>query len=370
MKTQPLYIFAGGGSGGHLYPGLAVANALQAMQVDARILFLCTQRQIDADILGNSGFEYKCQPVIPVPRKPFLWPDFLKRWNQSKKITRQLIEQNNVKAILGLGGFASGAALGVAAKCNISAAMLNPDAVPGKANKHCAKYVQQIFLQWPYTADYFGKYQSRCIVTGCPIRDGFARKDDTKTSIDIEPNKKLLLIVGGSLGGRTLNNAVATMFKTNHQLMSNDWQILHITGNNDYQEIVQTYKDNNLAIKVVNYVSDMDKILPHVDLAIGRAGASTVAELTACSVPAILLPYPFHKDNHQTLNAQVATDCGAMQIVTDTKDQNKTAIALAQALMEAMEPENLTQMTQASSKLAKPDAAYTIAQKLIERSNN
>lgn len=361
-----MYILAGGGSGGHLYPGLAVAEALREIEREAGILFLCTEREIDERILGESGFSFIPQPIVPLPRKIRQVWNFYSCWRDSIGLCKGVFQKEQPRAVLGLGGFASGPALKVAAKMEIPTAMLNPDAVPGKANRFARRHAQKIFLQWETSRQYFDKDQSKCVVTGCPIRISFITKSEkrgAKRELGLEEDKKLLVSMGGSQGGHNVNRAVVTCLKGIKDI--EDWQVLHLTGKEDKKQVAEEYKQAGIEAQVWAYTEQMDKVLTAAELVIGRAGASTLAELTAAGAPSILLPYPYHKDQHQLRNAEVLAEAGAAKIVTDACDEEKTAPALALVLGDCMIEGELKKMADATSKLAQPEAAKRVAEELI-----
>ncbi len=418
-NTEPIYIFAGGGSGGHLYPGLAVAQALTKIQTAARIIFLCTKRDIDKKILdaaigngnavdttvndnnmatiaGKLHWQYCVQPVLPLPSRP--WQignlrEFISAWRQSVVLCNKLMQQYKPVAVLGLGGFASGPALKTAHKLHIPTAMLNPDCVPGKANKYCKKYADQIFVQWANTLSYFGYAQNRCLVTGCPVRDGFASistqpdNDNNKsetfdsliatTGIKLDYQRKTLLVFGGSQGGHNINTAVVKLITdiVNNpaddllEILRDNWQIVHITGKNDRQGSARHYQritaKSSLLIHTLDFTEHMAELLSITNLVISRAGASTLAELTATHTPAILLPYPYHRDNHQGLNAAVLVENNAAIMVKDYCNKDKTSVCLYTALKRCLSPGELNKMARAASSLAKPNAAQTVARYLV-----
>jgi len=377
-----LYILAGGGSGGHLYPGLAVAEALREIEPEAGILFLCTERGIDERILAESGFSFIPQSIVPLPRKVGQVWNFYSCWRDSIGLCKGILQKEQPRAVLGLGGFASGPALKVASKMEIPTAMLNPDAVPGIANRYARRYARKIFLQWETSKQYFDKDESKCVVTGCPIRQAIvqgrgARGEgrEAKCALGLAEDKKLLVVMGGSQGGHNVNQAVVACLKGMGEKRwavptLQDWQVLHLTGKADNKQVSREYEQAGIAAAIWAYTEQMDKVLAAAELVIGRAGASTLAELTAAGVPSILLPYPYHKDQHQLRNAEVLAKAGAAKIVTDTCDEEKTAKALATVLGDSMIEEQLQKMADSAQRLAQPEAARRVAEELLGMTNN
>lgn len=361
-----MYIFAGGGSGGHLYPGISVAQFLSEKQPEAEIVFLCTRRAIDKKILESFPWRVVPQPITPLPKNPLLIPKFLLNWYQSCSLTEDLCSESDGRvAVCGLGGFASGAALKTAQKLKVPTAMLNPDAVPGKANKFCQKYADRIFVQWEETVGSFGKNADICQVTGCPVRRGYWRNVG-----ELSPESlytKELLVFGGSLGGHNVNvsvvNAIKYLYSRYPQIVE-DWKILHISGEKDFEMVRKGYAELPLKTEVISYCDNMDVELKKASLVVCRAGASTLAELTSIGVGSILLPYPYHKDKHQQLNAEILSKKAAAVIVEDTTDNIKTASWLVDALKDCMDIHICYEMAIAAKNIGRSHAAETIATEL------
>jgi len=373
-----------------LYPGLAVAEALREIEPEVGILFLCTERGIDERILAETGFSFIPQPIVPLPRKVGQVWNFYSCWRDSIGLCKGILQKEHPRAVLGLGGFASGPALKVASKMAIPTAMLNPDAAPGIANRYARRHARKIFLQWETSRQYFDKDESKCVVTGCPIRKSIIEKAEessqfsvlssqkevksekrgAKRELGLAEDKKLLVAMGGSQGGRNVNRAVVTCLKgmgerVGHRPTLQEWQVLHLTGKEDMKQVTREYEQAGIAAEVWAYTEQMDKVLAAAELVIGRAGASILAELTAAGAPSILLPYPYHKDQHQLRNAEVLAEAGAAKIVTDTCDEEKTAKALATVLGDSMIEEQLQKMADSAQRLAQPEAARRVAEELI-----
>lgn len=365
--SQPLYIFAGGGSGGHLYPGISIAQQIAGRQPQAEIVFLCTSREIDKKILDGFAWRQMPQPITPVPKNPLLIAQFLRNWKASCQMTADLCLANKGRVVVcGLGGFASGAALKTAHKLGVPTAMLNPDALPGKANKFCQKYADRIFVQWRETLGAFGKYESKCVVTGSPVRAGYIRPESELSSDKLYTRE--LLIFGGSLGGHNVNSAVLSALG---QLQSSEpdllasWKIVHITGGSDYDFVKNKYAQLKYPVEILSYCHEMDKQLKKAALVICRAGASTLAELSAIGLGSILLPYPYHKDQHQFKNAEIFRSRGAAVIVEDTTRDADTAAGLIAALKRCLNKEACHSMAMAAKGIGNSKAAELIAADLM-----
>jgi len=366
MGNQPTILFAGGGTGGHLYPGLSVAQALQKIFPDARPLFLCTQREIDRIILEPTGFPFVTQPIVPpITTVPGLLR-FWKGWRETKDLIRQRVRKERPAAILGLGGYAAGVAVKYCAQHKIPAAILNPDVIPGKANQYLMRHVSTVCCQFEQTREHVSPEQrDKLKTTGCPIRPeilNLPSRADASRRLELDPNLQTLVITGASQGAQTVNAAILAVLG---DLKLQGWQILHLAGREHGVSVRDAYRalTTSPAARVIDFTPEMADVWAVADLAIARSGASTCAELAACGLPSILVPYPFHKDLHQRANAKVLADAGAAVLLEDERDPKKNAAKLRPALEPLLyDATKRRAMADAAKKLAHPDAAMHVAQ--------
>lgn len=384
-SDSPLIAFAGGGTGGHLYPALAVAAALRARLPGIRLLFFATQRPLDRRIIGATDVELIEQPLVPLGRSPWRWPGFLLGFRRSSLLCRRSIADLRPSVVVGTGGLGSVPALREASRAGIATAMLNPDAVPGRANKFLAGKVDLVFAQWAETTEHFGRMprrkRSRVLITGCPVRAAFnearqagltgGREAGVK-QFQLTDGKKTVLITGASQGARNINRAVCAnldLFKHHHR----EWQIIHLTGEGDHDEVTQAYRQAGLTDRgrsveavVLRYTEHMADALAASDLVVGRAGASSLAEITAVGRAAILMPYPYHKDRHQLANARCLENASAARIVPDRIDPEKNGPALRAAMEELMaDAGKRGMMAEASRRMGRGQAAAAVADHLL-----
>jgi UDP-N-acetylglucosamine--N-acetylmuramyl-(pentapeptide) pyrophosphoryl-undecaprenol N-acetylglucosamine transferase len=364
-----LYIFAGGGTGGHLYPGLAVAEELIARRPAAKVVFTCSNRAIDRRILDPLPYAIIPQPVRPFPKNPGGWPGFLAAWARSARLARHLVAGLHPAAVLGLGGFAAAPVVTGAAARGVPTALLNPDAVPGKANRMLAPKADVIFTQFEFSRDAFPpalRGKVRCV--GCPVRRGLlgANRVEGLARFGLRPQRQTLLIFGGSLLAEALGEAVEQLAGDLANFAAT-WQLVHISGSPSAQRIERALKDNGLAVCTQGYCDRMDLAYAAADLVLARAGAVTVAELVATGTPAVLMPYPHHADRHQFLNAAALAQAGAAVVCEDFKDPAANAGALRGVLLPLLgDAAALATMRQAAAKLtAKSSAASAVAQWLL-----
>ncbi len=371
-KKQYRIVMAGGGTGGHLYPGLAVAEALKEKLGDRiDLVWAATPRQVDQRLLSGFGANYVQQSVQPLVKKiSKIWA-FYNGWMNTCAYWKRYYRGNHVDAVLALGGYAAGPASYVASQQGIPVGLLNPDAVPGLANRFLLKRSSRIFSQWSLDESATKNIRGRVMPIGCPIRGSLLgrTREEGMRALGLNAALKTLVITGASLGARTINEAMCALMSDadfRHALAG--WQIIHLTGMEQAEVVKAAYGDvTDVPIKILDYCDDMASVWAVADLAIARAGASTCAELTACGVPAILLPYPYHKDLHQRHNAEKLVDAGAALIVDDAKDSAKNAQALRPVLTELLAGGGqLDDMAAAAKRIGKPNASRDIADQLVE----
>lgn len=362
MGEQAVYLFAGGGTGGHLFPGLAVAHALRERDPDARIVFLTTTRDLDRKLLSPTGFEQITQVVQPLASNPLRWPRFWWSWRTSVAAARRLIRRRKPRAVLGLGGYAAGPPVVAAKREGARAAILNPDAVPGRANRYLGRFASLVVTQFDVSAAHF-PIEANCQRWGCPIRATFATQPDVaqaRAHFKLDPEKPTIVVTGASQGARTINEALPLVwgeFAKNHP----DWQILHLAGEADAHETRVAYARSGAPAAVLPFTHDMHLALGAADVVVSRAGASTLAELTALGKPSVLLPYPYHRDQHQRHNAQALVDAGAAIIVEDRKSGPVNAVRIREALMQLGDSTRRAEMTVAAATLGQTNAAARVA---------
>jgi UDP-N-acetylglucosamine--N-acetylmuramyl-(pentapeptide) pyrophosphoryl-undecaprenol N-acetylglucosamine transferase len=362
-NSGPTILLAGGGTGGHLYPGIAVAEALRAARPDCRPVFLCTQREIDRVILEPTGFEFIPQPIVPPVKTVGGLLKFWKGWRETNTLVKSILTDRKPEAVIGLGGYAAGVAVKLGAQRKVPAAILNPDVIPGKANQYLMRHSQAVCCQFPQTAEHVGKeHRDKLKVTGCPIRSDIRNlppRDDARARLGLAPGLHTLVVTGASLGAQTVNEAVLEMLR---HVKLQGWQILHLSGRDHAKAVRDGYRELSVQARVIDFTPAMADVWAVADLAVARSGASSCAELTACGVPSILMPYPYHKDLHQRANAKVLADAGAAVRLDDEKDRAKNAAKLQPAIEPLLSDATKRRaMADAARGLGAPDAAERVA---------
>jgi len=351
------FIFAGGGTGGHIYPAIAVAEQIVKLHPTARIRFFCSSRSIDAQILAKAGFDYTALPAKGFSIRPGKLISFCTSFLKSYKIANRALSESKDAVVIGVGGFVAAPVCLAAHRQRVPVALLNVDIVPGRANKIIARWASEIFVQFEDTKGYFAGTKAKVSVVGCPLRSGFSNPQPQKAieQLGLDKDKKVLLITGASSGAENINAAICSVLERLDAFADN-WQIVHLTGVNNLEKVKSRYCNAKISHKVLGYFDDMPDLLAAADLVVGRSGAVSVAEYAAAAVPSICIPYPYHKDKHQYLNAHKLVDAGAAVIAEDLPWQE---------LEELMKNGSKRQeMKQNCRKIAGIDAALKIAERL------
>jgi len=362
----PLIVFAGGGSGGHLFPSLAVADAIGALRPDARFCFFATDRPIDAEILGATDHETEFQPVRPLTRKPWRWPGFTLAAARCCGRARAYFTAHSPALVIGSGGFASAPPVWVAARMNIPTAILNPDRLRGRANCALSGRVRAAFVQWAESRDRFPR-DTEVFDTGCPVRRQFGRatRNDGISAFGLDAERRTLLVTGASQGARSINRTMIRLAVWLAELRG--WQVLHVTGTADLESVRGAYVAAGVAHCCVACTSRMAEALAAADLVVSRAGASALAEMTAVGRPSILVPYPFDRNQHQLANARMLEERGAAVICEDACNDAITAKRIQSAVGELMgNNDALNRMGEAARAMGRPDAAACVARLCLE----
>jgi len=370
LSEGPLIAFAGGGTGGHLYPAIAIAEAIRERVPDARFVFFGTQRPIDDRILSRVECDTVRQTLPALSPIPWRWPSIYLGLRRAGILCRDRLAADPPAVVIGTGGMASVPAVREAHRMGIPTAILNPDALPGRANRHLASIASVVFAQWEETV---GHYPSGTDVRvlGCPIRPGFrcGERGAGIKRFGLRPDRKTLLVTGASQGARSINEAVIANLGWLESLPN--WQVLHLTGEKDHADTAHAYRNRSMTAVVVPYTDHMADVLNAADLVISRAGASTLAEVTAVGKASILMPYPYHRDQHQLANANFLARASAARIVRDGINPTINAPALRSALEELMTDDEAREaMAAAARRIGHPDAASDVAEHVLRLIEN
>ncbi len=353
-------LFAGGGTGGHLFPGIAVARELLACEPNARVLFVGSQKPIETEIVGSAGFEHIALPsVSPSLRPTRIGSSLLNNWRAYRQ-ARAILCNERPNVVVGLGGFASVPPVLAAWRAGVPIVLLEQNVIPGKATRWLSRFADTVCLPWAETAKHFSP-RIRTVVTGNPIRCEIAELVHEER---VEPSPQTLLILGGSQGATTLNNAVIAVLNS-MQAELVGWRIVHQTGAADLDAIRQRYAALSLDADVQPFFRDMAEQYRRSTCVISRAGASTLSELACAGLPAILVPLPTSAHDHQRLNARLFADHSAVLLA---EPSSPAADGWRAALVQLVSDHSLRDRLRHNiHALAQPQAANAVVEIVRER---
>lgn len=314
------YLISGGGTGGHIYPALAIAWEIKRRNKDAEILYVGTEKGLESELVPKEGFEFKTIRVQGLPRKiSFQTLKAIKELLLGINDAKRIIRDFKPDVVIGTGGYVSAPVLYAASKKGIPSLIHEQNAFPGITNKLLSKYVNRVMVTFEESKKYF-KYPEKIVLTGNPIRRSILEVDRRKAYFDlkISKDKPFLLSFGGSGGQKSLNDAMLYVIEKN---VNKDIQILHVTGNRFYDSFMEELKSKNISlrdnIKVVAYMYDMPSALSIANLVVTSAGAITLAEISALGIPSILIPKAYTAENHQEYNARAFEEKGASHLILE-----------------------------------------------------
>jgi len=342
-------VLAGGGTGGHVIPALAIAHELRALY-HAEVMFIGTPRGIENRLVPAAGFELRLVEVgalknVSVARRlqtvTALPTAIFRSW--------KILSDFQPDVVIGVGGYASGPAMLAAALSGVPTLAFEPNVVPGFANRVMAPIVSSAAVHFEETRRYF----QRCQVTGVPVRRAFFNLPPKPPG-----GPPMLLVFGGSQGAHAINQAVIQSLEVlNAQVPG--ILIIHQTGERDYNDAQAAYLRLGAQADVFPFIEDMPEMFARSDLLVCRSGASTVAEVTAAGKPAIFIPFPHAADDHQLRNAEALERAEAAVLIAEKDLTRDRLVGAVRDLLR--DPARLTRMSEASRKLSHPDAAREIA---------
>lgn len=365
MSKALRVIISGGGTGGHIFPAISIANAIKALQPDASILFIGALGRMEMQRVPAAGYEIKGLPIRGFFRP--LWKpanigvaiDYLK----SKWLAKKLLREFKPDVAVGVGGYASAAALGAANSLGIPTLIQEQNSYAGLTNKNLAAKTEKICVAYEGMERFFPA--EKIILTGNPVRqallDTTISREEAIKSLGLDPTKKTILLVGGSLGARTINES---MLQHLDLIKSSDVQFVWQTGMYYSAEIAERLKGQEIPnLKVTDFITDMGAAYQAADLVISRAGASSISEFCLIGKPVILVPSPNVAEDHQTKNALALSTRDAAIYV---KDAEAPATLLQLAINTVQDTAKLKSLSENVLKLALPDSADIIAKEVIK----
>ncbi len=345
-------VIAGGGTGGHLFPGLAIAEAFIEREAGNEVLFVGTERGIEARVLAGGRFPLKMIHAMPIKGRSFTGK-LRALWILPKAIAEALtiLKEFRPQLVLGVGGYASGPAVLAALLLRMKRAIHEQNVIPGMTNRMLKRFSQRIFVSFEETKRYFP--ERKTVVTGNPIR-----KEITASAFSRGRGDRFtLLIFGGSAGAHRINTAILEALDSLKESKSS-LRFIHQTGKEDFDLVSRGYEEKGFEAEVMPFIDEMARCYRRADLVICRSGASTVAELAVCGKASILIPYPYAAHQHQLINAQKLVDRGAAKMI---RDEGLNGSFLSQVILDLYHhPEEREKMEEAIRKIGRPKAAEEI----------
>jgi UDP-N-acetylglucosamine--N-acetylmuramyl-(pentapeptide) pyrophosphoryl-undecaprenol N-acetylglucosamine transferase len=349
-------VIAGGGTGGHLFPGMAIAEAFVEREKGNEVLFIGTERGIEAKVLPGGKFPLRTIKAKPIQGKSLV--EKLKAiWSLPMTISEALsiLRELRPQLVFGVGGYASGPTLFAAFLLGVKRAIQEQNVTPGMTNRILKWFCQRIFVSFEETKKYFP--ERKTIVTGNPIRKEFLASLQESGGETRERDRFTLLIFGGRAGAHRINQAVIEALDS-FQGIKSSLKIIHQTGREDLGFVSNAYQAKGFNALVRPFFEDMATCYRMSDLVICRAGASTVAELAVCGKAALLIPYPYAAHQHQWRNAKKLVDVGAARMILD---QELSGGVMAQVILHLYgHPEERVRMEETIRRLGRPRAAEEI----------
>lgn len=350
-------LFAGGGTGGHLFPGIAVARTLVNRYPDAEIVFVGTGRGVEGRTVMKEGFAFKRIRSAGLLGKSITGRLYALLLAPITLLdTVRILLQTRPDLVVGLGGYSAGPVVLLASLIGKTTMLLEQNAVPGMTNRLLASFVKAAAVSYEGTAMFFG---DKAFVSGNPVRKGFFDDSDFQVITSRRPH---LLVVGGSQGAHAINEAMVAAAPVIAQI-SGGIEITHQTGMADVDTVRAAYRLVKIDAKVECFFDLMEEEMRAADLVVCRAGATTLAEVAAAGRPSLIVPFPHATYDHQRSNAQVMVDAGSAELI----DEKDLGASFETRLLDLIgNRERLQAMSQAAFRLARPDAAETIVDRVTE----
>src|SRR3954471_21243719 len=344
-------ILAGGGTGGHVIPALAIAQELQR-RYEAEVLFIGTARGLENRLVPAAGFPLQLVKVGALNRV-----SLATRLRTALELPRAIftaagmLNDFHPDVVIGVGGYASGPAMLAAILKHTPTLAFEPNLVPGFANRMVARFVSAAAVHFEQTSEHF----RNAVVTGVPVRPAFFQIPRKLYS----PESPTLLVFGGSQGARAINQAVIRSLPELVRRLPG-LHVIHQTGEREYNEVQAAYSGISISAEVYKFIDDMPAFFARADLALCRSGASTVAEIAAAGKPAVFVPFPRAADDHQRRNAEAMEQANAAVVLEETRLDEVWLVDTVEALLA--DPGRLARMSDAARAMAHPDAAKEIAE--------
>ena len=359
LSTPYRFLFAGGGTGGHLYPAIAVADEIKRLKPESEILFVGTKSKIEGRVIPKLGYGFKSIWIKGFARK-FNLENLLFPVKLFVSLVQSLFISFRFKprVAIGSGGYVAGPAIFGASVMGAKIILMESNSYPGVTTRLLERFADEVHISFDDSKKYLRK-PDKIILTGNPVRKelGTITKTEAKKSFGLDEHKFTILVLGGSLGAASINITVASCVE---ELEKKSIQIIWQTGKNYYQ----SYKNINLnSVKILDFIEDMNNAYSACDLLVARAGATTIAELSVLGIPSILIPSPHVAENHQYYNAKSLADKNSAVMIKDSDVKE----VLKDRILELVADKNLLKnLSENAKRISKPDAANVIAKSAMD----
>lgn len=352
-------VIAGGGTGGHLFPGIAIAEEFLKRNAQTKVLFIGTKRGIESRLLNRLGYELQTIEIEGIKgrgtkalvKSAFQIPKSL--WQ-----ARSILKQFGPDMVIGVGGYASGPAVLAAYLMKIPTFIAEQNAIPGVTNKILGNFADRIFITYAQTQECFPR--QKVVISGNPVRASFTAR---KAQKDVAGDYRQLLIFGGSQGAEAINKSVVDMMPQ-LQKMGNKIRVVHQTGLSQMEAVRKAYEQCGIQAVVTDFIVDMAEAYAQADLIICRAGATSLAEITVAGKAAVLIPYPWAANDHQMKNALAMSDAGAAVLIPEKELSGESLFSVIDGILR--DESRLRLMEKNALKTGKGEAAATIVDECMK----
>ena len=350
-------IVVAGGTGGHIYPAIAIINKIKEKEKTSEFLYIGTTDRMEKDIIPNLGIKFIGLEMTGLNRSnPLSNIEVFRKFNKAIKEARKIIKDYKPDIVIGAGGYITAPVLYAAHKEGIPILIHEQNSIPGVSNKFIGNFADKICVSLPNSVNLFPK--DKVVYTGNPRSEEIIKVDKlNKTKLGFKKDKRLVVVVMGSLGSTTMTKKIKELIPA---FNGKDYQVLIITGKKYFDDYKDIKLDDN--VKIVPFMDNLINLLKDSDLIVSRAGASTIAEITAIGLPAILVPSPYVTNNHQYKNAKELEDAGACRIVTEEKFSKEKIILEIDKIFDSID--SYMEMKRNSRKLGVDDSATRIYEEI------
>lgn len=373
MTTRQHVLFAGGGTAGHVFPAIAVANEVVRLAPEVTPIFVGTRDRLEGNLVPAAGYELRHIDVLPLPRR--LSPGLFKVPGALRTAVRscgELIEETGAVAAVTFGGYVSLPLDWAASRHGLPLVIHEQNSLPGLANRFAARWADRVAVTFPGSADEFGRPEI-VSVTGNPVReemlalDPQAGRAEARAHFGLEPDRRTILIFGGSQGARSINQAAIAGYGLWER--PDEIQILHAAGRKLHGEASAAWEQaraggNGPLVRCVDFIDDMGAAYTAADAVVCRAGATSIAELTALGRPAVLVPYPHATRDHQLHNARALVDAGGAAVIEDDDLDGTSLVAAIQPWLT--QPDAYDRVASAARAFGRRDAATNVARLVLD----